>query len=107
MGCVYYSLFGNGNKRMDNAPLDKPEDLSCQGVDVVNAKAEISLRNRALTLSANAIYILIGAHIVFAYLGKTLPFPEIIWAVVLAPWLGAAGGKVSGILDDLLSKEKK
>lgn len=76
-------------------------------IGTINARAEIALRNRGLTLSSVCVYFLLVAHIAFAYQGKPLPIPEIIWAIVLAPWFGAAGGKVTAVLDDLLSKDKK
>ena len=90
------------NAMGDNRPTCSQED-----VDTLNARAEANLRNRALTLSAICVYILLAAHIVFAYIGKAIIFPDIIWAIVLSPWFGVAGGRISGIIEDLLSKEKK
>lgn len=61
----------------------------------IRARGEVALRDKALTLSSVTIVLYAIAHIVFAYDGKVLPIPEIIWAVFVAPWCGAAAAKIA------------
>lgn len=65
----------------------------------IEAHTDAQIRNRALTLSGVTTLTVLVAHIWFTYLGKSLPIPDIIWAVVLGPWLGAGGSKLVGLLD--------
>jgi hypothetical protein len=110
------SLCDNGDNRMDEthlnsdvlAEIQPSRETYCETyIGTINAKAEIALRNRGLTFSSVCIYLLLVSHIAFVYLGKSFPVPDIVWAIVLAPWIGAAGGKVSGLIDDIISKGKK
>jgi hypothetical protein len=66
-------------------------------VEEMNTRADNELRRRALTTANVTAGMFLGAHIYFSYLGKTLPIPDIVWALVLAPWMGAATGKVLGM----------
>lgn len=96
---------------MGETPLENstPSEVcaASHNVDLYNAQAEADIRKKALSLSATCIYMLLVSHIAFAYMGKTLPIPEIIWAIVLGPWFGAAGGKIASVLDDVLSRGKR
>ena len=67
-------------------------------IEIINVRAEIALRNRALTLSIGVTLMVLAAHIWFAYNGKAFAIPEIVYAIVLAPWLGAGTGKLVEVL---------
>ena len=57
---------------------------------VIDAQNEGHLRDKALTLSAVVTVIILIAHIWFQVYKMTLQIPDIIWVVILAPWMGAS-----------------
>lgn len=75
-----------------------------ESVEEIEAKIDGSLRNRALTLSAVAALFMLIVHCLFAWYGKVLPIPDILWAVVLGPWLGAGTEKVIHAVNKAVSK---
>lgn len=95
---------------MEDAHIDTRECLNacpvcCDGsVAEINAKNEGELRKMALVLSSVVAVIVLSAHIWFAWTGKVFPIPDIAWALILAPWLGAAIGKLTPML---VNKNKK
>lgn len=70
----------------------------CGDIEELNARAEAALRNRALSLSNWIVTLMIGSHIWFSYLGKSLDVPDIVWAIVMAPWGGVAVGKIAALM---------
>ena len=97
-----------GETFVNEMPIpESPQEPVFEDLEFFKAKREAEFRSKALTLSSNCVYLLLVCHIGFAYFGKVLPIPEIVWAIVLAPWLGAAAGKGSSVLEDLLAKGKK
>ena len=83
-----------------NCSLSECCDKTLQdSIALATLEAETTLRNRALTLSTIIAVMMYSSHIIFAYIGKPITVPEIAWAIVLAPWFGATGGKVLGLLD--------
>ena len=70
----------------------------CAASELIEANSQAALRNRALTLSNTVTIGIIAAEIYFSYTGKSLVMPDvvwqIIWAVILAPWLGAGSSKL-------------
>jgi hypothetical protein len=86
---------------MEDALTTQPSESKPQSeidLEIINAKAEIALRNRALTLSIGVTLMVLAAHIWFAYNSKSFVIPEIVYAIVLAPWLGAGTGKLLEVL---------
>ena len=92
----------------DIAAIKVPKDTNIAAVlaevnkrsisTLIKAESEAALRDRALSLSAFVTILLTLAQIYFCYIGKTLIYPDILWAVILAPWLGAGGSKVIEII---------
>lgn len=94
---------------MDTALQIHPKDcvggcpVCCyQTLEEYNARLDGQIRNRSLTLANNAAYLLLAAHIFFAYIGKVLPMPEYFYALIIVPYGGAAIKK----LIDLVDKQK-
>lgn len=75
-------------------------------VEELNARAEARLRERALNLSCFVTIVLICAHIFFAYAGKVLATPDIVWAIVFAPWFGEGGFKIFQLVADAISTSR-
>jgi len=65
-----------------------------ESVEEIEAKIDGGLRNRALTLSGVSFLVVLCLHAWFAWNGKVFPMPDIVWAMILSPWLGAAAEKV-------------
>jgi len=63
-------------------------------VAIIEARSEASLRSRSLTLSSVVTVGLLSAYVWFAYVGKTLIIPDIVWAISLSPWLGAGTAEI-------------
>lgn len=72
-------------------------------IEELAARTDANIRIRSLTLSSLVTVVMVGAHIYFSYFDKVLPVPDIVWAIILAPWGGAAAQKILA----LLNKEKK
>ena len=73
-------------------------------VEEITARVDGALRNRALTLSAWAVIILLVAHIYFVYNGKILTVPDYIWALILAPWLGESTARCIALADRFINR---
>lgn len=54
-----------------------------------------SVRGPSLILSGVVAVVVVLIQAYFQYHGKNYEVPEIVWTLVLAPWFGAAGGKVA------------
>lgn len=67
-------------------------------IEEIAARTESRLRDRALTLSSAVTILFCVAHICFVWNGKDLPMPEVVWAIILAPWLGASAAKIADIV---------
>lgn len=91
---------------MENQPLKICPECGDDSVEEINAKADAKLRHRSLTLSSVVTVMVLGSHVYFSWFGKTLEIPEIVWAIILGPWLGAAGGKLIDVLDAIKKKAK-
>lgn len=91
---------------MENLPLNTCPVCGDDSVEEINAKADAKLRNRSLTLSSVVTVMVLGSHVYFSWFGKTLIIPDIVWAIILGPWLGAAGGKLTDLLDTIKKKAK-
>ena len=65
-----------------------------ESVEEIEAKIDGGLRNRALTLSGVSFLIVLIINAWFCWNGKVWPIPDIVWAMILSPWLGAATEKV-------------
>jgi hypothetical protein len=70
-------------------------------VALAEVQNEASLRNRALTFSIVITTLIVAAQIWFSYIGKTLPIPDIVWVVVLSPWFGVGGAKLTKMLSEM------
>ncbi|MDE1971393.1 MAG: hypothetical protein KGI50_07510 [Patescibacteria group bacterium] len=64
---------------------------------LILAEGDKEAKNKALSQSTVLLALLLTAHVyIFLTKGKSLPIPDIVWAVVLGPWLGHG---VSKLLD--------
>lgn len=73
----------------------------CPGTaEIIEAESNARLRDKALNVSGYLMALMMTAHIAFCYVGKTLPFPEILWAIILAPWFGAGGAKLVDLIKE-------
>jgi len=63
-------------------------------VAVIEANSEASWREKSLTFSTGAFYVVLFAHIVFQAVHQTLVLPDMVYAAILSPWLGAAGEQI-------------
>jgi hypothetical protein len=66
----------------------------CEVTDIINARADASLRENALKLSSAVTILITVAQIYFSYIGKTLIIPDFIWVIILSPWVGIGGAKL-------------
>jgi len=61
----------------------------------IEAESDREARNRALTFSGIVTVLLLSAHVyTFLTKGVALPIPDILWGVVLGPWLGHGASKL-------------
>lgn len=67
-------------------------------VAIIQLNNEAAMRNAGLRLSGQVFFAYFFIHIVFAVLGMRLELPaeitQLVWVIVTAPWVGAAGAKV-------------
>lgn len=69
--------------------------IHCKEADALNtALAEVQFRKEALMLSHLGLGFMLVAYVYFAYLGKALAIPDIIWAVILGPYLGHSASQI-------------
>jgi hypothetical protein len=66
----------------------------CEVTDIINARADASLRENALKLSSAVTILITAAQIYFSYVGKTLIIPDFIWVIILSPWVGIGSAKI-------------
>ena len=79
-----------------------------ESVEEIVAKIDGHLREKALTLSGVCVVILLVSHIFyFVQAGKILPMPDIIWAIVLTPWIGASAKKAIDSVSAAINKGKE
>jgi hypothetical protein len=67
-------------------------------------QGDLTIRNKALVLSAVLIVMIFGAEIWYSFLHPgqelNLPHMDIIWTMVCAPWFGVAGSKIAQMVID-------
>lgn len=63
-------------------------------VEEINAKTDAQIRVRSLTLANIVTVGMLLAYVLFAANGQDLKIPEIVWAIVLGPYVGAGGAKM-------------
>lgn len=68
------------------------------------AKADAKIKARSLTLSNVLVILLFTVEVYFQWVGKILNLPEYFYAIALAPYGGAAIGK---IVEKLTTRGKK
>jgi hypothetical protein len=92
------------NKKVLRADINTNAD-DIEGIEV---RLDGELRNKALIYSMVLSAMLFGAHIWFAYMDRPLllsPFMEqIIWTIMVAPWIGIGGAKLVTLLADKFKK---
>jgi hypothetical protein len=89
---------------MSNTQCEKQCAVCCDdNIEEMNAKLNVRLRFWSFVFSSFITSIIIGFHIKFAYEGKTLPIPDIVWPIMLFAWCGEGIAK----LLPLLGKSKK
>jgi hypothetical protein len=92
---------GNSAAALPAARCNRSCPLCCtENLEELRARADASLRAKALLLSAICVIMLLAGHIVYVFQsrGQSLPIPEIVWVVCLAPWCGEGIGKIVGII---------
>lgn len=75
-----------------------------ESVEEITVKLDGKLRDRALTLSGVCAVLMLATHCYFAWWGKVLPIPDILWAIILSPWLGAGAEKVIKAANKVINK---
>jgi hypothetical protein len=70
------------------------EAHNCEVTDIINARADASLRENALKLSSAITILITASQIYFSYIGKTLIIPDFIWVIILSPWVGIGSAKI-------------
>ena len=76
-------------------------------IAVIEASSEASWRERSLTFSTGAFYVVLFAHIAFQAVHQTLILPDMVYAAILSPWLGAAGEQVFERVREFMAGRKK
>jgi hypothetical protein len=66
----------------------------CEVTDIINARADASLRENALKLSSAVTILITASQIYFSYIGKNLVIPDFIWVIILSPWVGIGSAKI-------------
>jgi hypothetical protein len=79
---------------MADLPKDVTEDCCADYASTLGAETDTKLRLWGFIFSAGILSLLLTAHVVFEWSGRHLTIPDIVWTVVLAPWLGASIAKL-------------
>lgn len=78
----------------------------CDEVELIKANSEAQLRSHALILSSVCTILIVIAQIYFSYINKVLVIPDILWVIVLSPWVGIGSAKAIETLTTILRKPK-
>lgn len=85
-------------------------DTNTDAINIINARSEAGLRNRALTFSMVTCTWYMPLQIWCSYIGKPLTVPEIVnqvlWAIIVGPWLGFGMGKIVMMLVEKFGNKK-
>lgn len=73
-------------------------------IEEYNARVEAGLRNRSLTLANVMVVSVFIAQCVFGFYGKSFAVPEWLYAVLMAPYGGAALSKISTYINKVADK---
>jgi hypothetical protein len=76
-------------------------------VAVIEANSEASWRDKSLTFSSGAFYVVLFAHIAFQAVHQTLVLPDMVYAAILSPFLGAAGEQIFERIKEFMAGRKK
>lgn len=82
------------------------EVSKCDEVELIKANSEAQLRSHALVLSSVCTILIVIAQIYFSYINKTLVIPDILWVIVLSPWVGIGSAKAIETITTILRKPK-
>lgn len=84
---------------MESLGCTKSCQICCvETIDEIEARSSVNLRRWSFIFSIAVTLFMLGEYVRFAELGKTLVIPDIVWAIVLAPWLGAGTSKLAAIV---------
>lgn len=64
----------------------------------IESRSNLNFRRWSFIFSIAVTLFMLFEYVRFAEMGKNLLIPEIVWAIVLAPWLGAGTSKIANMV---------
>jgi hypothetical protein len=78
---------------------------SAENVEELKARLDMGLRNKALVLSGITCIGLLCAHVYACFHPPAVvTIPDIVWALIAAPWVGESAAKVAALLDKIMNR---